>query len=135
MRIFRQGIILVFILALFFGSGPNCVCSIWNVIGVGHDCGDCDEGEEEVVLFEEVEHCDKPSVPCNGANEELPDLHFFIPADSQKQFSTLLLGIIPSPATDFEISISETEFKPLLFYDSVPLLPVNHRVVFCRYLI
>lgn len=132
MRNFRQTIGLVFVLALVVGSGPNGACSIWSVAGIDHDHH---EGEETVVLFEETEHCEEPSVPCNDANEELPDLQFSIPADSQKEFSNPLIGVIPVPATEFEASLSESHFEPLLFYESVRLLPVSRRVVFCRFLI
>ena len=131
-RILRQGIGIVFILALFVGSGPNGACSIWSVTGIDHDHH---EGQEAAVIFEETDHCEQPSVPCNDANEELPDLQFSIPADSQKEFSTSLIGVIPTPVTDFNASINEAISEPLLYYESVRLSPVSRQVVFCRFLI
>lgn len=88
-----------------------------------------------VVLYEEADHCEEPSVPCNDANKELPDLQFSIPAESQKEFSNPLIGIIPAPATEFKAALTESRFEPLFFYESVRLSPVSQRVVFCRFLI
>lgn len=131
-RKFRQSIGIIFVLALFVGSGPNGACSIWNITGIGHDHH---EGQKAVVLFEETDHCEQPSVPCNDANEEVPDLQFSIPSDSQKQFSNSLIGIIPAPSPEFGASMIEMRFEPLLYYESVRLMPVSRRVVFCRFLI
>lgn len=131
-RNFRQSIGFIFILALFLGSGPNGACSIWSVVGVDHDHH---EGDTAVVLFEEVDHCEQPSVPCNDANEELPDLQFSIPVDSQKQLSSPLMALLPAPAFEWEGALSGQDFKPLLFYESTRLSPVSRRVIFCCFLI
>lgn len=131
-RILRQAIGFIFILALFVGSGPNGACSIWGVTGIDHDHH---EGQESVVLFEETGFCEQPSVPCNDANEELPDLQLSIPVDSQKQFSHPLIGVIPAPATEFGAYMIEAHIEPLLYYESVRLVPVSRRVIFCSFLI
>ena len=99
-------------------------------MGVNHDHH---EGEKTVVLFEESDHCEQPAVPCNDANEELPDLQFSIPSESQKQFYNSLIGIIPAPAPVFKPSLNVADFEPLLLYESIRLSPVSRRVVFCRF--
>jgi len=131
-RNFLQLIGYVFILALFLGSGPNGACSIWSVTGIDHDHH---EGQQAMVIFEEVGHCEQPSVPCNDANEELPDLQFSIPADTQKQFSTSLVTVIPAPAPEFSDSLIEAHFESLSYYESIRLSLVSRQVAFCRFLI
>lgn len=131
-RDFKQCIGFIFLLALFAGSGPNEACSIWSVAGIDHDHH---EGQESLLLFEEADHCEQPSVPCNDANEEVPDLQFSIPSDPQKQLSVSLLGVIPSTAFEFDASMIEMCFEPLLYYESVRLSPVSRQVAFCCFLI
>lgn len=131
-RYLRQSIGYIFIIALFIGSGSNGACSLWSVVGIDHDHH---EGREAVVVFEDVDHCEQPSVPCDDANEELPDLQLSIPGVSQKQFVNSVVGFVPVPATEFRLTKIERQFEPLLYYDFFRPLPVSRRLVFCRFII
>jgi len=129
---FRQAVGFVFVLALVFGSGPNGVCSVWSVAGVNHDHH---AGQEAVVVFEEVGQCGQPSVPCNDANEDLPDLQFSLPNELQNTISKLLIGVLPVPMAKFGAILPKVHFEPLLFYESVRLPSASLQLVFCRFLI
>lgn len=131
-RSFRLAIGFIFVIALFLGGGASGACSIWSVAGISHDHH---QGQEAVVVFEEEGQCEQPSVPCNDANDESPDLRFSLPAPFQKPFSTQLIGVLPTPTAQFDIPLPAAHFEPLLLRGFARLSPVSRQVLFCRFLI
>ncbi|MCF6313389.1 MAG: hypothetical protein L3J39_13150 [Verrucomicrobiales bacterium] len=130
-RNFQQSIAFIFALALLIGGGSTGACGIWQMSGIDHDHH---QGADTVVLFEKTEFCEQPSLPCNDANKETPDLQFSISSDSHKSFSSPLIAILPEVAI-VGASTTDSHFEPLVFYEPARPLPFSRQIIFCRFLI
>ena len=131
----KKVIAMIFVLALFAGSGASCVCSMWSTIAGGNQ--DCCEKKEAFLVCEEETHSESeaPSIPCNEANGELPDLQVLVESNSKKEVPALVAVLTSVLWLDAEYQLQAGVSIPPIDEHPSSGPPLNRRVVFCRYLI